>query len=178
MAIVLRRQGSTDVTLLREAFAALELPEAQRRQLESRYIEYVAWLERNASGSRRWHYAFRLTAIVGSVLVTSMSSAEVLGSPSRAISWTLLATRLAVGVAISVDGFLNLGERWRHYRGAVERLKSEGWTFIQRAAPYDQASDVEVVHAFATAVENLIRDENSEYITGPARPAIGAPTTS
>ena len=61
-----------------------------------------------------------------------MSSAEVLGDPAAAVKWILLGTSLAVGVALALDGFLNLGERWRHYRRAVELLKSQGWRLVQR----------------------------------------------
>ena len=41
---------------------------------------------------------------------------EVLGDPAAGVKWVLLGTSLLVGVALAVDGFLNLGERWRHYR--------------------------------------------------------------
>jgi hypothetical protein len=108
------------VKALEEALDALDLPEVQREQLKARYVYYTGWLERNATGSRRGHYYLRLTAAVGSVFVASMSSAQVLGSSTpRVVSWILLGTSLAIGVALAIDGFLNLGDRWRHYRAAA-----------------------------------------------------------
>ena len=164
--------------MLAGALDALDLPDVQRQQLKARYIDYTDWLERAATGSRRAHYTMRLTAAVGSVIVTSMSSAEVLGSPPRVVSWILLGTSLAVGVALAVDGFLNLGERWRHYRAAVEGLKSQGWRFVQRTAPYTNLSDTDAARAFAARIEDLIGEEIGGYVQGPSRPAMAPTTTS
>jgi hypothetical protein len=166
------------VQALTKALDALDLPDAQREQLKARYLDYVGWLESNATGSRRGHYTMRLIAAVGSVVVTSMSSAQVLGSAPRVVSWILLGTGLAIGVALAIDGFLNLGDRWRHYRAAVERLKSQGWRFIQRTAPYAGLSDTDAARAFAADVDDLIDNEISAYVNGPSRPAAPSTPTS
>ncbi len=162
---------------LADALDRLDLSELQQQALKARYISYIEWLERAATRSRRAHYTMRLTAVVGGVIVTSMSSAEVLGDPAGAVKWILLGTSLAVGVALALDGFLNLGERWRHYRAAVEGLKSQGWRLIQRTDPYANLSDQDAARVFAARVEDLIDDETGGYIRGPARPA-STPTTT
>jgi hypothetical protein len=87
-------KGTSEVKALKEALDALDLPEVQRDQLKARYLYYVKWLESNATGSRRGHYTMRLIAAVGSVIVTSMSSAQVLGSAPRVVSWILLGQAL------------------------------------------------------------------------------------
>jgi len=145
----------------------------QQQALQARYISYIDWLEGAATRSRRAHYAMRLTAAVGGVIVTAMSSAEVLGDPAGAVKWILLGTSLAVGVALAFDGFLNLGERWRHYRRAVEALKSQGWRLVQRTDPYTDLSDADAARAFAGRIEDLIDEESGGYIRGPARPVAG-----
>lgn len=162
---------------LANALDRLELPDLQQQAIKARYIAYIDWLERAAIRCRRGHYAMRLTAAVGGVVVTSMSSAEVLGDPPAAVRWILLGTSLAVGVSLAVDGFLNLGERWRHYRAAVESLKSQGWRFVQRTEPYADLSDADAARAFAARVEDLIDEETGGFVRGPARPA-AAPTTN
>jgi hypothetical protein len=168
---------NTEVAELAAAIERLGLPEVQQQALHARYISYVDWLESAAIRSRRGHYVMRLTAIVGGVVVTSMSSAEVLGDPGGAVKWILLVTSLAVGVALAVDGFLNLGERWRHYRRASEGLKSQGWRFIQRTDEYARLDDDAAVRRFATKVEDLIDEETGGYIRGPARPATAPPAS-
>ncbi|MEA2475781.1 MAG: hypothetical protein QOE06_3696 [Thermoleophilaceae bacterium] len=168
---------NSEVAALADALANLELPEMQRQALQARYISYIGWLERAATRSRRAHYLMRLTAAIGGVIVTAMSSAEVLGSPAGAVKWILLGTSLTVGVALAFDGFLNLGERWRHYRRAVEALKSQGWRLVQRTEPYLSLSDADAARTFAARVEDLIDEESGGYVRGPARPAAG-PTTA
>ncbi|MCA1678296.1 MAG: DUF4231 domain-containing protein [Actinobacteria bacterium] len=91
--------------------------------------------------------------------------------PRPQSKWILLGTSLAVGVALALDGFLNLGERWRHYRRAVEVLKSQGWRLVQRTDPYTSLSDADAARAFAANVEDLIDEESGGFIRGPARPA-------
>jgi hypothetical protein len=168
---------NSEVAELAAALARLELPDVQQEALQARYINYIDWLERAASRARRAHYLLRLTAAIGGVIVTSMSSAEVLGDPAAAVRWILLGTSLAVGVALALDGFLNLGERWRHYRRAVEVLKSQGWRLVQRTDPYTNLSDADAARAFAARVEDLIDEESGGFVRGPARPAT-APTTT
>jgi uncharacterized protein DUF4231 len=165
------KADNTEVEAIGKALDALDLPDVQRQQLKARYLDYVVWLQSNATGSRRWYYTMRLIAAVGSVVVASMSSAQVLGSPPRIVAWILLGTSLGTGVALAIDGFLNLGERWRHYRAAAEILKSQGWRFIQRTAPYDNLDDTDAARRFAGDVEELIAKEIGEYVKGPSRPA-------
>jgi hypothetical protein len=169
--------SNAEVKELAAGLSRLELAEGQGEALLARYINYVDWLERAATRSRRAHYAMRLTAAVGGVAVTSMSSAEVLGDPASAVKWILLGTSLAVGVALALDGFLNLGERWRHYRRSVEILKSQGWRLIQRTNPYTDLNDEQAARMFAARVEDLIEEETAGYVRGPGRPA-SAPTAT
>ncbi len=164
------RRVNSEVTDLAEAIARLDLSDTQQRALQARYIGYVDWLERAALRSRRGHYVMRMTAAVGGVIVASMSSAEVLGNPGGAVKWILLGTSLAVGVSLAVDGFLNLGERWRHYRRSVEALKSQGWRFVQRTDDYDGLADDKAARRFAAKVEDLIDEETGSYVKGPALP--------
>lgn len=163
-----------EVTDLEEAIARLDLSDTQHRALRARYIGYVDWLERAALRSRRGHYVMRMTAAVGGVIVASMSSAEVLGNPGGAVKWILLGTSLAVGVSLAVDGFLNLGERWRHYRRSVEALKSQGWRFVQRTDRYAGLDDRAAALMFAAAVEDLIDEETGSYVKGPAKPSVSS----
>lgn len=169
------RPANEEVQELAAALEGLDVPDIQKSALRARYISSVDWLERAAARSRRAHYIMRYIATVGGVVVTSMSSAAVLGDPEEAVKWILLGTSLAVGIALALDGFLNLGERWRHYRRASEALKSQGWRLIQRTEPYSNLSDTDAVRAFAGRVEDLIDEETSGYVRGPARPA-AAPT--
>lgn len=153
----------------------LELPEEQRQALTARYLYYTAWLERAATRTRRGHYLLRLVAGVGSAVVAGLSAADAFADAAEAVSWITFAVGLVVASALFVDGLLNLGERWPHYRRAAEQLKGAGWRFIQLCEPYEATSHADVAPRFAAAVENIIASEVEAYVSGPARPAAGNP---
>jgi len=71
---VLRIRDQSEADGLAEAYEKLERSELQQQALKARYISCMDWLERAATRSRRAHYAMRLTAAVGGVIVTSMSA--------------------------------------------------------------------------------------------------------
>lgn len=57
------------------------------------------------------------------------------------------------------------GERWRHYRRTVERLKLEAWQFFQLSGPYSSHKDhAEAYRTFASRVEGPIQQEVDMYI--------------
>lgn len=58
---------------LAAALDKLELTDLQQQALKARFIACIKWLERAATRNRRGHYAMRLTATTGGVVVTSMS---------------------------------------------------------------------------------------------------------
>jgi Protein of unknown function (DUF4231) len=165
------RKRHPEVEAIADEIGALGLPEAQRRRIERRYLYYAQWLEDAATRTRQGHYALRIVAGVGSALVAGMSAADAFANAATAVSWITFAVGLGVAVALFVDGFLNLGERWPHYRRAAERLKGLGWRFIQLCEPFQASSHADVVDDFNAKVEDVIDAEVEVYVSGPARPA-------
>jgi hypothetical protein len=70
-----------------------------------------------------------------------------------------------VALSAAVEEFFHYGERWRHYRRTVERLKSEGWQFFQLSGAYVNQTHVQAYPAFAARVEELSREEVEVYTT-------------
>jgi Protein of unknown function (DUF4231) len=165
------RKQHPEVQAIATEIAGLRLPDAQQRALERRYLYYVQWLEDAATRTRRGHYALRIVAGVGSAVVAGVSAAGAFADAADAVNWITFALGLLVAVALFVDGFLNLGERWPHYRRAAERLKGLGWRFIQLCEPFQAGSHAAAVDAFTARVENEIDAEVETYVSGPARPA-------
>ena len=67
-----------------------------------------------------------------------------------------------------MDGFFRYGERWRHYRGTVERLKSEGWSFAELSGHYRRPNGThqDVFSDFVSRVEQTLGQEVEEYVEG------------
>jgi hypothetical protein len=80
------------------------------------------------------------------------------GSAGRAAQIATWVVSLVVAISASVESFFQFGQRWRNYRSTAERLKIEGWLFLQLAGPYASAdrSHADAFRTFATRVEELI----------------------
>jgi hypothetical protein len=81
------------------------------------------------------------------------------------IRWATFIISLLVAVSVAVEEFFHYGERWRHYRSSVERLKIEGWEFFQLSGEDRDLKHAEAYPVFAAKVEDILRHEVDVYIT-------------
>jgi hypothetical protein len=157
---------------LREAFQRLindtDLDARQRDFLELRWLDQLKWMEAKASSAQRFYYRLRLITIVGAVLVPALVALNTLsgwqGDAAQVSAWIL---SLVVAISAAVEGFFQFGPRWRNYRSSAERLRSEGWLYMELAGPYANAnsSHVEAYPTFVSHVEELIQKDVDVYIT-------------
>jgi hypothetical protein len=146
----------------------LDLDPERKRFLRSRWLDQLAWVEGKAVQAQRRYYALRLTTIVGAVLVPALVSVnsghDGLDTAARVATWVV---SLVVAVSAAVEQFFHFGERWRNYRQTAERLKAEGWLFLQLSGPYgaNGASHEGAYLVFAGRVEELLRTDVDTYLT-------------
>jgi len=127
-----------------------------------RFLEYLRWLEDGSATNLIVYYGLRIPAIILAALVPALVALN-LGEVGRIITVVL---GVIVAAATAVEHFLTSGQRWRHYRGSVELMKSEGWLFLELAGPYSKLGSVEEAFpTFVRRVETLMRDEVNEYVT-------------
>jgi hypothetical protein len=149
----------------------LELSDLQKRCLRARWLDAVIWLEGKAKQAQRLHYALRLLIIIGGVIIPALVSLD-LGSDRAGdmVRWATFSLSLLVAISAAIEGFFRYGERWRHYRMLVERLKIEGWQFFQLSGPYAQQRSHAAAHPeFAARVEEIIKSDVQQYITEVVR---------
>jgi hypothetical protein len=148
--------------LLEEAIDEVSLDEQMRSYFKRRYLEYLRWLEDGSATNLVLYYALRIPAIVLAALVPALVALD-LGTVGRTITVIL---GVAVAATTTVEHFLGSGQRWRHYRGSVELMKSEGWLYLQLAGSYASYPTLEAAFPdFVARVEMLMRDEVREYVT-------------
>jgi DNA-binding transcriptional LysR family regulator len=157
-----------------------DVEESIRRYFKTRYIPYLRWLENGSARNRLAYYALRIPAIVLSTLIPPLVAFD-LGTTGRAITAGL---GVVVASTTAIEHFLASGHRWRHYRGSVELMKSEGWLYLRLAGRYSAyESRATAFQAFVDQVETQMRDEVREYVTtvtaekGPV-PASSPPSTN
>jgi hypothetical protein len=162
-----------DERMLEEAVNEINPAEPVRSYFTRRYLEYVDWLEDGSSTNLRFYYALRIPAIVLAALVPALVALN-LGTVGRTITVFL---GVVVAATTATEHFLSSGQRWRHYRGSVELMKSEGWLYLQLAGSYEEYSTLEAAFpVFVGRVEELMRGEVSEYVTTIAAPQQPSPT--
>ena len=150
---------------------ALDLQDLQKHFMRSRWLDQVLWMEGKADRARDWYYRLRLTTIVGGVIVPALVSLNFIsGSADAVVGWITFFISLLVAISAAVEEFFHYGERWRHYRQAVEALKGEGWQFFQLSGPYRRHKNhAEAYRAFAARVENINRLDVEAYVTDVVR---------
>ena len=156
---------------LEKLVASFEVTDDQRHFISSRWLENVLWMETAAQRTRSRYYRLRLTTIVGAVVVPALVSINAVGDTEDAITWLTFAISLVVALGAAVEGFFRFGDRWRHYRGLVEELKSEGWAFYELTGAYrEETKHRTAFTAFAERVNELLARETQTYISTIAHP--------
>jgi hypothetical protein len=154
-------------TTLKRLMDDADLDPRQRDFLELRWLDQVTWMEGKASKSQRLYYRLRLITIVGAVTVPALVALNTLdgwaGNAAQIGSWVL---SLVVAVSAAVEGFFQFGQRWRNYRSTAERLKAEGWLYLELAGPYASAdgSHNDMYRTFVSRVEEQIQKDVDSYI--------------
>lgn len=161
--------------LLEQSIDEVAVDEHMRTYFKRRYLEYLRWLEDGSRSNLTVYYSLRIPAIVLAAAVPALVALN-LGAVGRTIT---VALGVVVAATLAVEHFLGSGQRWRHYRGNVELLKSEGWLFLQLTGPYAGRQTLrEAFPDFVARVEALMRDEVREYVTtivAERQPRSGAP---
>ncbi|MBE0618497.1 MAG: DUF4231 domain-containing protein [Proteobacteria bacterium] len=151
---------------LGEVIGELELSDLEKHFLKSRWLGQVLWMGGKASQCQLWHYALRVTAILGGVVVPALVGLQPANGQVPALRWATFGLSLVVAASVALEGFFRFGERWRHYRRSVESLQAEGWQFFQRCGPYAPlASHAAAFPEFARRVEELLGSEVEAYVT-------------
>ncbi|MFN6535157.1 MAG: DUF4231 domain-containing protein [Nostoc sp. EkiNYC01] len=153
-------------------FAGMQLGDVQRHFLRSRWLDQVLWMEGKANFSRDRYYFWRLTTIIGGVILPALitlnintTSAETKLQKNFLIGSTFVISQL-VAISAAVEEFFHYGERWRHYRRTVESLKTQGWQFSQLTGPYrNYTSHEQAFNLFAGQVEDIIQRDVEVYAT-------------
>ncbi|MCI0496191.1 DUF4231 domain-containing protein [candidate division KSB1 bacterium] len=144
----------------------LELADSQKTNIKSRWLDQVVWMEGKAKSTQKPYYLLRLIVIIGGIIVPSLVSFQFENEIQVLIRWITFGISLSVAISAAIEGFINFGERWQHYRGTVEVLKSEGWQFIQLSGRYENyKKHQEAYPRFADQVEQIIREDVKFYFT-------------
>ena len=141
------------------------LSDQQKHFLRSRWMDQVVWMEGKAARARRWHYRLRLAAVVGGVVTPALVGLQLDDDGRRWVGLAAIVLGVLVAAAVGIEGLLQLGDTWHHYRRTVEALKGEGWLFFQLSGPYrSHATHADAYRVFAERVEGIIQPSIEGYL--------------
>jgi hypothetical protein len=151
----------------------LDLDESEKRYLEERWLDQVRWLSGKAAWSQRRYYAFRLTTVVGAVLVPALASGTALSGTefwgidlARVSKVAIWIVGVIVAISAAVEQLFHFGERWRNYRRTAERLKSIGWMFFELGPPYAEARNHKAAFPlFVRDAEQVLQADVDAYVS-------------
>lgn len=165
-----------DADRMKGIIEKIELKDMEKDLMCYRWLVRVENMEKDARKSKMRHYAFKMIVIVGSAIVPVLAS---LNNPPNAndpldghtmIYLATLIVSMIVSISAGIHEFFRYGDRWRHYRGTVETLKSEGWHFIQQTGRYRNSGGHERGYKkFAERIEAILSKERERYMTDIAK---------
>src|SRR4051794_30939070 len=153
-----------EVEALRAAMRDMALGDAWDRRFDGRLLGQLGWMQAYAQKNRMLHQGFRLTVILAGVTVPALVSLSLAGEAATWVRWLTFGLSLVAALAAAVDEFLAFGDKWRHFRGIAETLKSEGWSFVQRVGPYESLDHDAASRLLAMQVENISKREWETYL--------------
>ena len=142
----------------------LSLGDFRKTALRGRWLDQMQWMSNKARKVKKWHYALRLTAIIGGLLVPALVNVE-LGDMHK---FVITVVSLLVAISTAVEEFCRYGEQWQHYRQNSEALRTEGWQFVQLVGNYaneQYPKHEDAYPKFASRVEEIIQREVGVYVT-------------
>jgi hypothetical protein len=159
-----RVPGDDEVEALRAALRDLDLGSEWDRRFDGRFLGQVGWMQAYAQKNRLLHQTFRMTVIVAGVTVPALVSLNLTGDAATWVRWLTFSLSLVAAIAAAVDEFFAFGDKWRHFRGIAETLKSEGWSFVQGVGPYNGLDREAASRLLAAQVENISKREWETYL--------------
>jgi len=157
----------------------LVLSGLQKQYLRSRWADQVLRAEGQLQRTARMHHALRLLTVLGCVCIVLLASLGLDSgrwpAAAPAVRYLTVALSLLVVTCVTMEHLYGYGDRWRQAERFAERLKSEGWRFLQLSGPYEgYRAHADGFHAFVNQVESLSQSGVEVYSVDLVRGRGGA----
>ncbi|NER38428.1 MAG: DUF4231 domain-containing protein [Oscillatoria sp. SIO1A7] len=146
----------------------LEITDSQKQFMKSRWLDQLLWFEGRAGRATKWSNRFRVTNVVGGVMIPALVSLTFNSNPlgeKFEIGWIAFGLSQVVAVSAALEESFGFAKKRVEYRKSAELLKSEGWKFLQLTSSYqDNADHKEAYPTFAKRVEKLIQEDVQAFM--------------
>ena len=152
----------------------LDLNDTQRFIIKKRFVHEVVNYDTKASRTKRTYNGFRFLVTTGSLLIPALLSIQQIGGTSQVfkdnIYWTTWSLSLAVTTCNGFIQLFSLDKNYFTFSIITEKLKTEGWQFLQLSGKYDKfKSHKKAYKTFCNNIETLkIKQVMTEFSSGKA----------
>jgi hypothetical protein len=156
----------------------LGLSNLQKSYLRSRWLEQMLLMNSKYKRAMRSYYGLRLATVMGCLFILLLVSLNVVAQDGNWGRGLAISFSFLVAASIVVEHLFNLGESYRRYERVAERLKAEGWRFLQLSGPYQSYKNhTEAFAVFANQVEALNQMDVEVYNFDVVAERKGAPVS-
>jgi hypothetical protein len=166
------------ITQLIEIFEELKtenkINEIQFKVLKIRYISELKYYLKKKNTFSKFYNASRFTVTFGSLIVPALLSIQNTDNImlKDITYWTTWGLSLLVTTCNGLIGLFTLDKNYIMFGLTLEKLKSEGWQFIELAGIYENFdSHEEAFPIFCKNIENIkIKQVQQQFSEGKSKP--------
>jgi hypothetical protein len=153
---------------------SLELSDTQKYIIKKRFIHEVVHYDTKANRTKNTYNGFRFLVTTGSLLIPALMSIQQIEGTSQQfkdnIYWTTWSLSLAVTTCNGFIQLFSLDKNYFTFSIITEKLKTEGWQFLQLSGKYDNyKTHKKAFKNFCNNIETLkIKQVMSEFTSGKA----------
>jgi len=135
--------------------------------IANRVDDQLAYFDSNAIKNQKAYKRLKTVSIACNVLTTMTIALAFTVSEKYKVYMGILALVLSTIVlaAYQWEEFQNYGAKWEKFRLVAEQLKSEKFTFLNRAGPYSDEDERLISSIFVERVERMIRGTDLSYFS-------------
>lgn len=136
--------------------------QANRERYRSEVWEYVEEARKNAGRNRRIHNLFQAAIILGSILVTSLTSVMASASP---LNWVTVVMSILVTASAGLSSYFKFRERGFNLQQTANAIEKEYNAAELRIHDYaEDVEDDEAMRVFAERVEALKEEQRAREL--------------
>jgi hypothetical protein len=135
---------------------------ASRARYWAETWEYVEESRKRASRNRRIHNLFQAVIILGSILVTSLTSVMAGANP---LNWTTVVISIMVTAAAGFSSYFKFRERGFNLQQTANSIEKESMSFELRIHDYAETIGYdEAMRLFAERIEDLKEEQRNKEL--------------
>ena len=136
----------------------LEISDHYKKHIKTRFVSEVLRREKEQARSKYAYYTLKNIVVIGGVITAALTGMNNFGLTGGIVGWFAFGTALAISFASEMMDTFNISKSYFQDSRELEKLKSEGWSFLAKVNRYEEPTLHEATVLFIAKVEQHIID--------------------